>query len=72
MVFTLQCHGDPSVGIPGQEATVDVWVPENDQEHLQFVKDQLVECFRAIWDEKVWIWTEEQLKDDPEEARDNG
>lgn len=49
MKFIVWSNGDPSVGIPGQQAEVSMDV---DDEHISFVKGRLVECFRDLWDEK--------------------
>lgn len=76
--FTLWCNGDPSVGIPGDQAEVLVWVDPNDPEHLPFVKETLVEAFRQLWDEDVYVITEAERaklpysESDPDEAYPEG
>jgi hypothetical protein len=62
--FYVSCGGDPSVGIPGQQAEVLLWVDPHDSEAIPFVKEQLASAFTAIWDERVMVLTEEEFKAD--------
>jgi len=56
-VFYATCNGDPSVGIPGQQAEVLVWA---DSETLEFVREQIRAMFAEIWDERVWVMTADE------------
>jgi len=62
--FIASCNGDPSVGIAGQQAEVLVWVDLKDAEQVAFVKEQLKTAFSAIWDERVWVVTAQECRDD--------
>jgi len=62
-IFYATCEGDPSVGIPGDQAIVQLWVPPNDPEFLQFAKKEIEDCFRNIWDDtSTRVLTEEECK----------
>lgn len=53
--FIISHPGDPSVGIPGDEATVALetdgtfWSDKDRAEFVQNAKENLVDCFKAIW-----------------------
>lgn len=66
-IFYATCEGDPSVGIPGDQAIIQLWVPPNDPEFLQFAKKEIEDCFRNIWDDtSTRVLTEEECKEENE------
>lgn len=65
--FYAYCNGDPSVGIPGDQADIKLWIPPNDPEFLRFAKKQIEDCFRNIWDDtSTRVLTEEECKAEDE------
>jgi len=71
--FHVWCNGDPSVGIDGDQAIVNVYVPPNDYDYLRCVKECLKDCFQKIWDDtSTHVLTEDECKaeDEAEEKFD--
>jgi hypothetical protein len=65
MIFHVWSHGDPSVGIPGNNAEVDISVedfdPEGRKEYIDTIKQCLSAAFSEIWDEPVHIASDEEV-----------
>ena len=59
MKFYVWCTGDRSVGIPGQEATVEM---EVEKENVADVKEMLKSAFGDIFDEKCHVMTDEEME----------
>ena len=55
MIFHIISHGDPSVGIHGEEATleidVDVFDGEEREEYISRIIFEIQEVFKHIWDD---------------------
>lgn len=56
MIFHIISHGDPSVGINGEEATleinVDVFDGEDREEYISRICLKMKEAFKEIWDDR--------------------
>ncbi|MBU2729323.1 hypothetical protein [Acidithiobacillus caldus] len=68
MIFHVWSHGDPSVGIPGNNAEVDIssvedFDPEDRKEYIDTIKKCLSAAFSEIWDEPVHIASDEEVRD---------
>jgi hypothetical protein len=62
VVFRIWCNGDRTVGDYGSRANVIVWVGF-EKEYLNFVREQLEDCFTKIWDDtSVIAMTDEEYK----------
>lgn len=62
-----ECHGDPSVGIPGMTLEMDTGLLEfEDREHREFVRATIRACYSDIWMEPFNIRFEDEL-DEPGE-----
>jgi hypothetical protein len=72
MIFQIWSHGYPSVGIPGNNAEVDISVedfdPEDRKEHIDTIKKCLRDAFSEIWGEPVHIASDEEVQDRNETA----
>lgn len=66
MKIHVWCVGDPSVGISGANATVEIegW---DMTEFREEVKKSLTTCFGEIWDEKPHVVFEDELNSHEEE-----
>jgi hypothetical protein len=67
MIFHVWSHGDPSVGIPGNSAEVDIsseedFDPEDRKEYIDTIKKCLRDAFSEIWGEPVHIASDEELE----------
>ena len=63
VTYHVWTDGDPSVGISGSSAQVTMFPPE-DEEKDKFIRFQLKVCFENIWDFRVQVMTEEEMKED--------
>jgi len=61
MKATIFSHGDPSVNIGGQEATVDLpYMEFDDMEHRLHVTASLIEAFSDIFEERAYVLFDDQ------------
>jgi len=65
MKIHIWTNGDPSVGISGQNATVDIETMEdsgiNEPGERDIIRNKLKEAFSAIFDEKAHVAFEDEL-----------
>jgi hypothetical protein len=61
MKIYVQTTGDWSVGIPGQDAVVDMDVSEMDTNDRAVITEQLKRAFGQIWGEKCDVRFEDEL-----------
>lgn len=59
MILQVYHHGDTSVGICGESATVDIPGLEDiildEPEMFDYLKEQLTKTFETLWDFEVFI-----------------
>jgi hypothetical protein len=67
--FHVSHRGDPSVGISGENAIVQLDCKGQTQEYIDFVKDCFTETFTSICDFKAHVIT--NLESDDEEPRED-
>ncbi|OFC48747.1 hypothetical protein BAE30_13345 [Acidithiobacillus caldus] len=69
MIFHVWSDGDPSVGIPGNNAEVNIASvedldPVDRKEYIDTIKKCPSTAFSQIWDESVHIASDEDVQDD--------
>ena len=69
MKFFIYTHGDQSVGIAGDEVTVEINIgefayEEDRKDFIEVCKSELATAFSTIWDFKAFVRTEEDLTKD--------
>lgn len=67
--FHVRHSGDPSVGISGENAIVQLDCSGQTQEYIEFVKDCLIDTFTCIWDFKAHVLS--NLEVENEEPRED-
>lgn len=71
MRFYVYNPGDPSVGIQGDVATVDINVDhlegEDRNDFIQQIKEELKRSFGNLWDFGVSVWTKEEAEADAQQ-----
>jgi hypothetical protein len=71
MKIFISTPGDSSVGIPGNDAIIEMEIPETadtDRENRLIVETQLKAAFGEMWCEQPRVIFEDQLPDFPEES----
>lgn len=64
MEIHIWTNGDPSVGLPGENATVEIEIPADfTAEDRNLVRTELQKAFSAIWDEKPHVAFQDELDD---------
>ena len=72
MIFHIVSDGDPSVGIPGEHATLEVDVlgvtGDDRKDLIAHIRIEMQEAFKQIWDDgSVMVLLDEELDaDEPE------
>lgn len=66
MKFHVWHEGDGSVGLPGEQATVEVdvesYADEVRGDYLEQVRDMLRAGFSGLWDTRAQVMTEAEVK----------
>lgn len=66
MKFHVWHEGDGSVGLPGEQATVEVDVESYAEEvrgdYIEQVRDMLRAGFSGLWDTRALVMTDEEVK----------
>lgn len=67
MKFYIHHNGDMSVGISGEEATLEIDLSGYDgddlSDHIEFIKQEMAQSFTAIWGFKAHVMTVNEVKD---------
>jgi hypothetical protein len=63
IIWKIWTEGDPSVGIPGDEADVLMNVFINDKEFMEMMRASLKKFFEDVWDFKVHVMTEDEFNE---------
>lgn len=58
----IEASGDPSVGIPSSSFSAEIFVPSNEPELLEEVREKLQELYAMVCDEKVGVAFDFELK----------
>ena len=61
MRATIDAPGDPSVGIPATQITVDGLEPQ-DKDDREYMRRMLAECFNDLLDDDTSIWFETEAE----------
>ena len=64
MKATIWSNGDPSVGINGNQAEVDMpYLGEVDDEYRQGIRESLIMAFSDIFDDKAFVTFDDECPD---------
>ena len=64
MQFLIESEGDRAVGIDGQSASVEIEVSPTfaDKDiYITLIKENLAIAFGQIWDERVTVYSQEEI-----------